>query len=176
MPREIGANMLDGGAPYYQAYETADGKFLAVGAIENRFYAKLLKGLGIEPSTLPDQNDMARWPEITARFTEIFRTKTREAWAAVFEGTDACVAPILDLEEVGEHPHNRVRELLLTLDGVTQPAPAPRLSRTPGKVEKAGYPRGSHTREILEELGYSGEAIERFHEQAVVECGQSCAT
>lgn len=169
MSLDIGTNMLDGGAPYYQTYETEDGKFMAVGAIEGRFYAHLLKGLGLDPASLPHQNDQAKWPEIAARFAEVFKTKTRDEWTAVFEGKDACVAPVLHLDEVHGHPHNRERILLLDLGEVLQPAPAPRLSRTPGSVEKVWNPRGAETREILAEFGYSDAQIETLLQENVVE-------
>jgi alpha-methylacyl-CoA racemase len=159
MTLDIGTNMLDSGAPYYQPYETADGKFMSVGAIEGRFYAELLKGLDIDPSSLPYQHDMGRWPAMRDRFAEVFKTKTRDEWVAVFDGTDACVAPILDMDEVDTHRHNEQRGLVIKVDGVSQPGPAPRLSRTPGSVQKPGTPRGSETREILEELGYTKEEI-----------------
>jgi len=169
MTLDIGTNMLDSGAPYYQTYETADGKFMSVGAIEARFYAEFLRGLEVDPSSLPYQHDMAKWPEVTARFAEIFKTKTREEWTAIFDGTDACVAPILNMDEVERHPHNRERDLLVEVDGVSQPAPAPRLSRTPGGVNRPGTPRGSETREVLEELGYTNEEIERLLQKNVAE-------
>jgi len=169
MTLDIGSNMLDGGAPYYQAYETADGKYMAVGAIEGRFYDEFLKGLGLDPLSLPKQNDMNRWPEITIRFAEVFKTRTRDEWTAIFEGKDACVAPVLELNEVGEHPHNLARELLITIDGVPQPAPAPRLSRTPGRAVKAGETRGSNTLEILTELGYPTEEVEDLFEKEIIE-------
>jgi alpha-methylacyl-CoA racemase len=169
MSLDIGTNMLDGGAPYYQTYETGDGKFMAVGAIEARFYELLLHGLGLDPFSLPPQNDEARWPEITARFAEVFRTKTRDEWTAIFEGKDACVAPVLDLHEVGRHAHNRPRGLITILDGVDQPAPAPRLSRTPGEATKGGTPRGAETREILEQLGYGLGEVEQFYGKSIVE-------
>ena len=166
---EIGTNMLDGGAPYYQTYETADGKFMSVGAIEAKFYKELLEGLNLDPSSLPQQNDMAKWPEVTARFAEIFRTRTRDEWTATFDGKDACVAPILDLDEVDKHSHNRDRGLLINLDDVTQPAPAPRLSRTPGSAQNPGKPRGSETGEILREIGYAPDTIESFYKNEIVE-------
>lgn len=169
MTLDIGSNVLDSGAHYYQTYETADGKFMSVGAIEGRFYSELIKGLGIDASSLPHQNDMQRWPEMTKRFAEVFKTKTRDEWAAIFEGKDACVAPVLDLNEVDEHPHNREREVIIDIDGVPQPAPAPRLSRTPGKVIQAGKPRGSDMREILTEMGYQEEEIKEFLETGIVE-------
>jgi alpha-methylacyl-CoA racemase len=169
MNLDIGSNMLDSGAPFYQTYETADGKYMAVGAIEGRFYAQLLEGLDLDPTSLPQQNDVKRWPEMTIRFAGVFKTRTRDEWTAIFEGKDACVAPVLELNEVGAHPHNRERELLITIDGVPQPAPAPRLSRTPGRAVKAGGPRGSNTREILTELRYSTEDVENLFEKEVVE-------
>ena len=169
MTLDIGTNMLDSGAPYYQTYETADGKFMSVGAIETRFYEELLKGLGIAPSTLPDQHDMGRWPEMRDRFAKVFKTKTRDEWTAIFDGTDACVAPILDMDEVDKHRHNRERDLLVEVEGASQPAPAPRLSRTPGGVQRPGTPRGSETREILEELEYSKGEIKELLQKNIVE-------
>jgi len=169
MTLDIGTNMLDSGAPYYQTYETADGKYMAVGAIEGRFYEELLKGLNLDPSSLPGQNDWERWPEMTATFAEIFKTRTRDEWTAIFEGKDACVAPVLGLDEVDQHPHNRERGLLTNLDGVLQPLPAPRLSRTPGSAQMPGRPRGSETREILKELGYDTEEIEALTKDDIVE-------
>jgi alpha-methylacyl-CoA racemase len=169
MTLDIGTNMLDSGAPYYQTYETADGKFVAVGAIGDRFYKELLKGLKLDQSSLPPQNDMKKWSEITTRFAEIFKTKTRDDWTAIFEGKDACVAPILELDEVDQHPHNKERGLLINLDGVLQPLPAPRLSRTPGRAQSPGKQRGTETKQILEELGYSTEEIEAFYRNNIVE-------
>ena len=169
MSLDIGANMLDSGAPYYQTYETADGKYMAVGAIEGRFYAHLLEGLGLDPSSLPQQNDRKFWPEMTRRFTEVFKTRTRDEWTAVFKGKDACVAPVLELNEVGKHPHNRERGLLMSIDGLSLPAPAPRLSRTPAKAMSMGDPRGSNTQEVLNELGYSAEQVARLIQEAIVE-------
>jgi alpha-methylacyl-CoA racemase len=169
MTLDIGTNMLDSGAPFYQTYETADGKFMSVGAIEARFYAELLKGLEIDPSTLPYQHDMGKWPEMRDRFAEVFKTKTRDEWAAIFDNTDACVAPVMDMDEVNNHRHNKERALLVEVEGVSQPGPAPRLSRTPGSVQKPGTPRGSETREILEEVGYKGKQIEELFAENVVE-------
>jgi alpha-methylacyl-CoA racemase len=169
MTLDIGTNMLDGGAPYYQTYETADSKFMAVGAIEGRFYQEFIKGLNLDPLSLPPQNEWERWPEMTASFAEIFKTRTRDEWTAIFEGKDACVAPVLELDEVDQHPHNRERGLLINLDGALQPLPAPRLSRTPGRAQKSAKPRGSETREILKELGYSTEEIEAVSKNDIVE-------
>ncbi|MFH1953589.1 MAG: CaiB/BaiF CoA-transferase family protein [Pseudomonadota bacterium] len=169
MTLDIGTNALDSGAPFYQTYETADGRFMAVGAIEARFYAELLEGLSIDPLTLPQQFDMPKWPEMIERFAGVFKTKTRDQWAAIFDGKDACVAPVLDLNEVSQHPHNREREIIINIDGVPQPAPAPKLSRTPGRATEPKGPRGANTKEILADLGYSGEEIKRLIENQSAE-------
>ena len=142
---------------------------MAIGAIEARFYGELIEGLGLDPASLPPQNDYEHWPEMTNRFSQVFRTKTRDEWCAIFEGKDACVAPVLDLDEVGSHPHNQERALFVNIDGVSQPAPAPRLSRTPGEALKPGGPRGSNTREILKEQGYSDEELHSLISAGVVE-------
>src|SRR5690606_35073070 len=102
---ERGVNILDGGAPYYDTYTCSDGRYIAVGCIEPQFYAEFLKGLGLENADLPDQNDMARWPELRAKFAEVIGSKDRDHWAKVFEGTDACVTPVLSFSEVLTEPH-----------------------------------------------------------------------
>jgi alpha-methylacyl-CoA racemase len=169
MSLDIGTNPLDGGAPFYQTYETRDGEFMSVGAIEQRFYAELLKGLELDPETLPHQFDMTKWPEMIERFTEVFITRTRDQWTAIFEGKDACVAPVLNLDEVSEHPHNKERGVIVEIDGVPQPAPAPKLSRTPGKAHEAKGPKGANTEEILSELEYSDSQIRGFFNADVIE-------
>ncbi|MCG6878952.1 MAG: CoA transferase [Deltaproteobacteria bacterium] len=169
MSLDIGTNPLDGGAPFYQTYETADGQFMSVGAIEQRFYAELLAGLELDSSALPHQFDTTKWPEMIERFNEVFKTKTRDQWTAIFVGRDACVAPVLNLDEVKEHPHNKERKIMVDLDGVPQPAPAPKLSRTPGKAHEAKGPRGANTQEILLELGYSDSEIHAFFEANLIE-------
>ena len=138
-----GSNMLDGYAPFYDTYTCADGRFVAVGAIEPQFYAELLKGLEIDPAELPPQTETESWPAIKARFTEVFKTRTRDEWAAVFEGTDACTTPVLAFEEVATHPHMAARDTVVEQGGVRQAAPAPRFSRTgtelpapPAEVER----------------------------------------
>ena len=169
MNLDIGTNPLDGGAPFYQTYETADGQFMSVGAIEQRFYAELLKGLEVDPETLPHQFDMAKWPEMIERFSKVFITRTRDQWSTIFEGKDACVAPVLNLDEVAEHPHNKERGIIIDIDGVAQPAPAPKLSRTPGKAHEAKGPKGANIKEILSELKYSDSQIQVFFEAEVIE-------
>jgi alpha-methylacyl-CoA racemase len=126
-----GANLLDGAAPFYAVYETADGRHLAVGALEPRFYAELLQRLGLDGGDLPDRLDRDGWPELRERLAALFRTRTREEWCRLLEGTDACVAPVLSLTEAPAHPHNRARGTFVDVGGVVQPAPAPRFSRTP---------------------------------------------
>ncbi|MDZ7698156.1 MAG: CaiB/BaiF CoA-transferase family protein [Deltaproteobacteria bacterium] len=169
MTPDIGTNVLDGGAPFYQTYETSDGRFMAVGAIEGRFYAELLKGLGIDSSDFPHQFDMAKWPEMIDRMAEIFKTRTRDEWTRIFDGKDACVAPVLDLDEVKQHPHNVKRDLMVILDDISQPAPAPRLSRTPGKATPARGRNGADTRAVLETLGYSADDNKGFFDSEIVE-------
>lgn len=127
---ERGVNLLDTGAPYYDTYETADGKHMAVGAIERQFYAALLDGLELDPATLPAQNDKQAWPELRAVFAERFQAKTRDEWTAVFDGTDACVTPVLTFAEAPGNPHLAARGSLVDIDDVVQHRPAPRFSRT----------------------------------------------
>ncbi len=130
-PAPPGGNILDGGAPFYDTYECACGGFLAVGAIEPAFYADLLAGLGIDPAGMPAQLDTASWPAVRERFEAVFATRTREEWVEVFEGTDACVAPVLSPQEAPGHPHAAARGTFVRVDGLVQPGPAPRFDRTP---------------------------------------------
>lgn len=131
---ERGANPVDGGAPFYTTYLTADGKYVAVGAIEKRFYTELLDKLGLAGADLPGQNDRKRWPELRARLAETFAGKTRDQWAEIFATSDACVSPVLDMDECITHPIHQERANYVTVDGVTGPAPTPKFSRTPGAV------------------------------------------
>lgn len=163
-----GTNELDTGSHYYQVYETADGLFVAVGAIEPHFYAVLLAGLGLAPEEFP-QGEPSRWPELAERFAEVFRTRTRDEWVAVFEGQDACLSPVLSLAEVPSHPHHVARDAFLNVGGVVQPAPAPRFSRTPGKVRWPSPPAGHDTERVLHGLlGYSPTRIGSLREQGVL--------
>lgn len=129
------ANLLDGAAHFYDTYECADGKWLAVGAIEPQFHAELVKGLGLADSDFPERLSRDAWPAYSAKVAAVIRTRPRDAWMAVFDGTDACVAPVLSLGEAPEHAHISARETFVKAFGVTQPAPAPRFSRTPGAVQ-----------------------------------------
>lgn len=152
-----GANLLDGSAPFYTTYECADGGFVAVGALEPQFFAALLDGLGVDDA--PEQYDAGRWPQLRARLAEAFAGKDRDEWAEIFADTDACVTPVLALDEAAEHPHNVARESFMELSGLGQPGVAPRLSRTPGQVESPPPQPGQHTEEALADWGVgSGEA------------------
>jgi alpha-methylacyl-CoA racemase len=139
---ERGTNVLDGGAPYYDTYECADGRYVAVGAIEPQFYHAMLEGLGLEPTGLPDRKDRHRWPELRAKFTDVFASADRDHWAAVFANSDACVTPVLAFSEVESEPHVTERNTFFrTADGL-QPSPAPRFSRT---VPSTPTPVGQQT-------------------------------
>ncbi|TPG35961.1 CaiB/BaiF CoA transferase family protein [Mycolicibacterium hodleri] len=144
---ERGTNMLDTGAPYYDTYETADGKYVAVGSIEPQFYALLLAGLGLDPATLPGQNDVARWPELRATFTDAFAGHDRDHWAKVFNGTDACVTPVLSFGEVETEPHITERDTFFLDRDNLQPAPAPRFSRSKPPTPVSG--KGSDADAVL---------------------------
>ena len=143
------ANLLDGGAHFYRSYETADGRYVAVGAIEPRFYAALLEGLGLSGEQLPEQHDRAAWPGMRERFAALFRRHSRDHWRAVFEGTEACVSPVLSLSELGAHPHLAERGSFVEVDGALHPAPAPRFSRTPGAIGGPPARRGADMAQAL---------------------------
>ncbi|MGH3914396.1 MAG: CaiB/BaiF CoA transferase family protein [Pseudonocardiaceae bacterium] len=152
-------NLLDSGAPFYDTYTCADGRFVAVGALEPQFYAALLEGLGLTDEELPAQLDRAGWPLLRERFTRCFASRTRDEWVAVFEGSDACVAPVLSFSEVPEHPHITARGTLIELEGVPQAAPAPRFSRTQPDPPTPPRPPGADTAAVLADwVGSSGRA------------------
>ena len=142
---ERGRNMLDTGAHFYEVYETADRRYFAVGAVEPKFYAELLKGLGLEGESLPDQLDRDRWPEMKERFAAIFASRTRDEWSGLFNELDACASPVLSPSEAHEYAHNRSRGTFVEVDGVVQPGPVPRFSRTRSAVSKAPSPPGADT-------------------------------
>jgi alpha-methylacyl-CoA racemase len=156
---ERGANLLDGGAPFYDTYEAADGGYLAVGALEPQFYAALLAGLGLAGEDLPAQHDRARWPELRRRFTAAFAGRSRDEWAEVFAGTDACVAPVLTMAEAPGHPHAVARSAFAEVGGVTQPAPAPRFGRSATGTPAAPPRPGADTDAVLAGLGLAPERI-----------------
>jgi alpha-methylacyl-CoA racemase len=166
---ERGANLLDGGAPFYGVYETADGRHLAVGALEPQFFAELLRRLGLDAGDLPDQLDRDGWPVLRERLAGLFRTRTRDQWCELLAGTDACVAPVLGLGEAPAHPHNRARGTFVEVGGVTQPAPAPRFSRTPPGPPSPPAPPGAHTDQALADWGVDPGELARLRTVGAIE-------
>jgi alpha-methylacyl-CoA racemase len=165
---ERGVNLLDGGAPFYDTYPTADGKFVAVGALEPQFFAALLAGLGLTDADLPAQMDIAGWPVLRQRFAEVFAQRTRDEWASVFAGTDACVAPVLSPGEAAGHPHNSARRVFADIGGVSQPQPAPRFARTGADQPVPPVRPGSDTDAVLGGLGLRQAEIAGLRDRGVV--------
>jgi alpha-methylacyl-CoA racemase len=157
---ERGVNILDTGAPWYDVYETRDGKYVSIGSIEAKFYADLLSRLNLRSEDLPGQYERARWPELRAAFAGTFKKKTRDEWSRVFDGSDACFAPVLSFSEARQHPHNLGRKAFIELAGVAQPAPAPRFSRTPGAARGAPPERGEGGAAALADWGFSAAEVE----------------
>ncbi|XP_074473703.1 alpha-methylacyl-CoA racemase [Sebastes fasciatus] len=170
--RPRGENMLDSGAPFYDTYETADGKHMAVGAIEPQFYTQLLQGLELDAEALPPQMSSTDWPELRRIFTERFASKTQADWSRVFDGTDACVTPVLSFDQVSSHPHNQERaSFMKDSSGEESPRPAPVLSRTPAEPCLASDPViGEHTVEVLNEYGFTSADIDQMLSAGIVEC------
>lgn len=155
-----GTNMLDTGAHFYEVYETSDGRYVSLGAIEPQFYSQLLERLGLaDDDTLADQGDQDAWPLLKERFAEIFRTRTRDEWVEVFDGSDACFAPVLSMLEAPSHPHNQARSTFTSVSGVVQPAPAPRFSRTEPVIQRPPSFPGQHTDEVLRDWGFSPQRV-----------------
>lgn len=158
---ERGTNLLDSGAHFYDVYECSDGKFISIGSIEPQFYAELLQRTGLDAEKLGGQNDRSRWPDNKELVAELFRTRTRQEWCELLEGTDVCFAPVLSMAEAVDHPHNQARGVFETREGVVQPTPAPRFSRTPGVIGAPPPNAGSQTDEALADWGFSeGEIAE----------------
>ncbi|XP_077137928.1 alpha-methylacyl-CoA racemase [Ranitomeya variabilis] len=170
--RPRGENMLDGGAPFYNTYVTVDGKYMAVGAIEPQFYKELLKGLDLDPSDLPDQMSFSDWPEMKKQFAVKFLEKTQDQWCQIFDGTDACVTPVLSFDNVAIHQHNKERGSFFSNDeGYVSPRPAPLLSRTPAEPSSSRDPFiGEHTHEVLAEHGFSAKEISDLKSSRVISC------
>ncbi|XP_069369553.1 alpha-methylacyl-CoA racemase [Paralichthys olivaceus] len=170
--RSRGENMLDSGAPFYDTYQTSDGKYMAVGAIEPQFYRQLLQGLELDPAELPAQMSISDWPELRRMFTERFASKTQAEWSGIFDGTDACVTPVLSFDQVSSHPHNQERgSFVKDSDGEESPRPAPVLSRTPAVPCLTSDPViGEHTVEVLDEYGFKSEEIKQMLAAGVIEC------
>ena len=163
-----GDNLLDSGAHFYDVYETADGHYMSVGAIEPQFYAELLRGIGIEGEELPRQMDKTAWPALKERFAAIFVTKTRDEWCEIFDGTDACVAPVLTMTEAVTNEHVVARDTIIVDDGIEQPAPAPRFSRTPGAIQRPTPRLGADTDATLADWGFSAGEIALLHDAGAI--------
>ena len=163
---ERGTNLLDGGRPWYDSYETADGRYVSLGPIEDKFYREFLRRVGLDGEDLPAQNDPAGWPRLRERFAATFRERTQAEWCQLLEGTDACFAPVLSVTEAREHPHNRARGAFVEVDGVTQPAPAPRFSRTRAEVKGPGSRAGQNTLTALADWGLSSSEV-----NGLIACG-----
>jgi alpha-methylacyl-CoA racemase len=165
---ERGVNLLDGGAPFYDTYQTADGEYVAVGALEPQFYAALLAGLGLSGADLPAQLDRAGWPVLRARFAEVFATRTRDEWTAAFAGSDGCVAPVLSPAEAPRHPHNASRGTFADVGGLVQPAPAPRFSRSAARAPSPPPRPGADTDAVLAGLGHTPGQIAALRSSGIV--------
>ena len=162
-------NILDGGAPFYRCYETRDNKFVSVASIEAKFYDLLLEKTGLKgEDDLPDQFDKGSWPEMCSRFEEIFKTKTRQEWCDLMEGTDVCFAPVLTFNEAPDHPHNKARGTFVDVEGILQPNPAPRFSKTPGSVKGAAPEVGINTRDGLVSWGFEPSEVDELLRTGVV--------
>ena len=162
------ANLLDGGAPFYDCYACADGKFISIGAIEPQFYAQLLALTGVEDPQFRKQWRQADWPELKRKFADLFATRRRAEWCALLEGTDVCFAPVLDMAEAPRHPHNAARATFVERDGVTQPAPAPRFSRTPAELGPTPSSPGQDGAAVLGDWGWSAASVEALRRAGVV--------
>jgi alpha-methylacyl-CoA racemase len=160
-PAHRGSNLLDTGAHFYDVYECADGEYVSIGSIEPQFYAELMRLTGLEgDEQFARQMDASQWPELKRRIADLFRTRTRDEWCALMEHTDVCFAPVLRMEEAAAHPHNVERRTFVEAFGVTQPAPAPRFSRTQPAIERPPAHDGQHTVEVLQEWGIAADRIE----------------
>jgi len=165
---ERGTNLLDSGAPFYDCYAGADGRWVAVGALEPQFFAALLEGLAIDPAEVGEQHDRSQWPSMRDRFAATFATRSRDEWVAHFAGRDACVAPVLTTEETLADPHLSARGTVVELEGVLQPAPAPRFGATPATLDRPPPAPGEHTDEVLAGLGYTADEIAALRETGAV--------
>jgi alpha-methylacyl-CoA racemase len=163
-----GDNVLDGGAHFYDTYETKDGGYMAIGAIEAPFYKKLLQLMGLNQAEFEPQMDKTRWPEWKQRFAAVFKTKTRDEWTALMAHEDACAMPVLSMDEAAAHPHNKARGAFVEFAGVEQAAPAPRFSRTQPELKQPPPEPGEHTAAVLAEFGFSTADIAALREQGAL--------
>jgi alpha-methylacyl-CoA racemase len=165
---ERGTNMLDTGAHFYDTYETKDGKYVSIGSIEPQFYAELIQKAGLDPVRYADQLNRDKWPELKEEMIPLFKTKTRDEWCAIMEGSDVCFAPVLSMKEAPDHPLNRERGTFVTIDGLPQPAPAPRFSRTVPEVRHGTHTKGQDTVSVLADYGLTKDEIEALQKSGVV--------
>jgi alpha-methylacyl-CoA racemase len=166
--QEKGTNLIDGGAHFYDAYETADGKYVSIGSIEPQFYAELLRLTGLDGEDLPHQMDREQWPALKERMAAIFKQKTRDEWCLIMEGTDVCFAPVLTMEEAPSHPHNVARGTFVEVAGVVQPAPSPRFSRTPGEISRPPSAPAADTDEALSDWGLSDAEVAKLRSAGAI--------
>jgi alpha-methylacyl-CoA racemase len=165
---ERGTNLLDTGAHFYEVYETKDGKYVSIGSIEKQFYAELLEKTGLAGEELPGQMKRAEWPAMKQRMAAIFRTKTRDEWCRIMEGSDVCFAPVLSMTECQDHPHIKARDTFVEVAGASQPAPAPRFSRSQPKIERPPPHAGQHTDEALADWGFEADEIAALREAKAI--------
>jgi len=163
-----GHNLLDGGAPFYDVYETSDGKHISVAPVERRFYEELIERIGLSDMPLPKQNDPKGWSELRERLSETFKKRTRTEWCELLEGSDACFAPVLDMMEVTQHPHSIERRVYTEIEGVVQPNPAPRFSRTPSEVKHAAPVMGADTRPVFLDWGFSASTVDDLESKGLI--------
>ena len=168
-----GENVLDGGAHFYEVYETSDGRYVAVAPVEPKFYAELLERIGLDPGDAPHSMDRADWPASKAQLAARFRTRTRDEWCEVLEGTDACFAPVLGMDEAHRHPHNAARATFVERDGIVQPNAAPRFDRTPGGIRCSPPAPASGTRAVLADWGFTAAEIDDLAARGVVASGNA---
>jgi alpha-methylacyl-CoA racemase len=163
-----GHNLLDGGAPFYDVYETSDGKHISVAPVERRFYEELIERIGLSDTPLPKQNDPKGWSELRVRLSETFKKRTRTEWCELLEGSDACFAPVLDMMEATQHPHSVERYVYTEIEGVVQPNPAPRFSRTPSEVKHAAPVMGADTRHVFLDWGFSASTVDDLESKGLI--------
>lgn len=166
---ERGANLLDGGAHFYDTYETSDGEHICIGSIEPQFYALLVEHGGLDPQRFAPQMDPTQWPQLKNELAAVFRSKSRDEWCQIMEGTDVCFAPVLSIFEAPDHPHNKFRNTFVEVDGVVQPAPAPRFSRTEAEISHGARIPGEDTHGVLADCGFSADDIDALRTQGVIE-------
>jgi len=160
--------VLDGGAPFYRCYQTFDDKFVAIGAVEAKFFTELLTRLGLPVSLAKDQNDRAKWPAIKERIAAVIRKKSRDEWAHIFADAEICLSPVMTLSEAHAEPHNQTRGTFINSNGIMQPAPAPRFERTPGAIQNAPRMEGADTTSALTDWGYRKDEIDALIDKKVL--------